>query len=103
MLVEILSRLAIFERLLLLESITASAAPEVLPHRCKGMREYVCKPTPFPLARDTAGARKCGAIYVLSLLDNLTLASSCCGTVDNLLLLLTAVDFFVLTLVPLDV
>ena len=29
--------------------------------RGKGMREYVRKPPPFPLARDTAGARKCGA------------------------------------------
>ena len=29
--------------------------------RCKGMREYVRKPPPFPLARDTAGARECGA------------------------------------------
>ena len=36
--------------------------PEVLPCRCKGMREYVRKPPPFPLARDTAGARECGAI-----------------------------------------
>ena len=60
--VEILSRLAIFERLLLFESITASAAPGVLPRGCKGMREYVRKPPPFPLARDTAGARECGAI-----------------------------------------
>ena len=60
--VEILSRLAIFERLLLFESITASAAPGVLPRRCKGMREYVRKPPPFPLAQDTAGVRECGAI-----------------------------------------
>ena len=60
--VEILSRLAIFERLLLFESITASAAPWILPRRCKGMRVYVRKPPPFPLARDTAGARECGAI-----------------------------------------
>ena len=60
--VEILSRLAMFERLLLFESITASAAPGVLPRRCKGMREYVRKPPPFPLARDTPGAHECGAI-----------------------------------------
>ena len=54
-------RLAIFAWLLLVESITASAAPGVLPRRCKGMREYVRKPPPFPIARDTAGARECGA------------------------------------------
>ena len=59
--VEFFSRLAIFAWLLLVESITASAAPGVLPRRCKGMREYVRKPPPFPLARDTAGARECGA------------------------------------------
>ena len=59
--VEILSRLVVFERFLVFESITASAAPGVLPSRCKGMREYVHKPPPFPLARDTAGARECGA------------------------------------------
>ena len=59
--VEIFSRLAIFACLRLVESITASAAPGVLPRRCKGMREYVRKPPPFPLARDTAGARGCGA------------------------------------------
>ena len=59
--VEIFSRLAIFAWLLLVESITASAAPGVLPRRCKGMREYVRKPPPFPLVRDTAGARECGA------------------------------------------
>ena len=59
--VEIFSRLAIFTWLLLVESITASAAPGVLPRKCKGMREYVRKPPPFPLARDTAGARECGA------------------------------------------
>ena len=41
--------------------ITASAAPGVLPRKCKGMREYVRKSPPFPLARDTAGARECGA------------------------------------------
>ena len=51
----------IFAWLLLVESITASAAPGVLHRRCKGMREYVRKPPPFPLARDTAGARNCGA------------------------------------------
>ena len=54
-------RLAIFARLLLVESITASAAPGVLPRKCKGMREYVRKPPPFPLVRDMAGARECGA------------------------------------------
>ena len=59
--VEILLRLAICERFLVFESITASVAPEVLPRRCKGMREYARKPPPFPLARDTAGARECGA------------------------------------------
>ena len=59
--VEILSRLAIFEQFLVFESITASAAPEVLPRRSKGMREYVHKPPPFLLAPDTAGARECGA------------------------------------------
>ena len=40
----------------------ASAAPGVLPHRCKGMREYVRKLPLFPLARDTTRARECGAI-----------------------------------------
>ena len=59
--VEILSRLVIFERFLVIESITASAAPGVLPRRCKGMREYIRKPPQFPLVRDTAGARECGA------------------------------------------
>ena len=59
--VEILSRLAIFELFPVFESFTASAAPGVLPRKCKGMREYVHKPTPSPLARDTAGARECGA------------------------------------------
>ena len=54
-------RLAIFACLLFVESIAASAAPGVLPRRCKGMRENVHKPPPFPLARDTAGARECGA------------------------------------------
>ena len=58
--VEILSRLTIFERFLVFESITTSDAPGVLPRRCKGMREYVRKPPPFPLAWDTAGARECG-------------------------------------------
>ena len=29
--------------------------------KCKGMQKYVRKPPPFPLARDTAGARECGA------------------------------------------
>ena len=58
--VEIFSRLAIFACLLFVELIAASAAPGVLPRRCKGMREYVRKPPPFPLARD-AGARECGA------------------------------------------
>ena len=57
----IFSRLAIFAWLLLVESITASAAPGVLPRRCKGMQDYVRKPPPFPLARETAGARECGA------------------------------------------
>ena len=55
--VKILSRLAIFELVPVFESFTASAAPGVLPRKCKGMREYVGK----PLARDTAGARECGA------------------------------------------
>ena len=54
--VEIFSRLAIFACLLFVESIAASAAPGVSPRRCKGMREYVRKPLPFPLARDAAGA-----------------------------------------------
>ena len=53
--VEIFSRLAIFACLLFVESIAASAAPGVLPRRCKGMREYVRKPPPFPLARDAQG------------------------------------------------
>ena len=69
----------------------------------KGMREYVRKPPPFPLARDTAGARECGATYALPLLGNLTLSSSCCGTVANLVLILTCVDCVFLTLVLLDV
>ena len=55
--VEILSRLAIFACLLFVESIAASAAPGVLPRRCKGMQEYARKPPPFPLVRDAAGAR----------------------------------------------
>ena len=59
--VEIFSRLAIFACLLFVESNTASAAPGVLPRRCKGMREYVRKPPPFPLAWDATGARECGA------------------------------------------
>ena len=59
--VEILSRLAIFELFPVFESFTASAAPGVLPRKCKGMREYVRKPPPSPLARDTAGAREYGA------------------------------------------
>ena len=59
--VETLSRLAIFTCLLFVESIAASAAPGVLPCRCKCMQEYVRKPPPFPLARDAAGARECGA------------------------------------------
>ena len=59
--VEILSRLAIFELFPVLESFTASAEPGVLPRKCKGMREYIRKRPPSPLARDTAGARKCGA------------------------------------------
>ena len=59
--VEIFSRLAIFELFPVFESFTASAKPGVLPHKCKGMREYVRKPPPSPLARDTAGARECGA------------------------------------------
>ena len=59
--VEIFSRLAIFACLLFVESNTVSAAPGVLPRRCKGMREYVRKPPPFPLARDAAGAHECGA------------------------------------------
>ena len=43
-------------------------------------------------------------LYIsIVLLDKLTLTSSCFGTVADFLLLLTAVDFFVLTLVPLDV
>ena len=37
--VEIFSRLAIFACLLFVESIAASAAPGVLPRRCKGMRD----------------------------------------------------------------
>ena len=37
------------------------SSTRVLPRRCKGMREYVRKPPPFPLARDTAGACECGA------------------------------------------
>ena len=37
------------------------SSTRVLPRRCKGMREYVRKPPPFPLARDTVGARECGA------------------------------------------
>ena len=49
--VEIFSRLAIFACLLFFESNTVSAAPGVLPRRCKAMREYVRKPPPFPLAR----------------------------------------------------
>ena len=59
--VEILSRLAIFELFPVFESFMASAAPGVLPRKCKGMREYVRKPPPPPLARDTAGACECGA------------------------------------------
>ena len=59
--VEILSRLAIFELFPVFESLTASAAPGVLPSECKGMREYVRKPPPSLLARDTVGPRECGA------------------------------------------
>ena len=58
---QILSRLTIFERFLVFESIMASAAPGVSPRRCKGMREYVRKLPSLPLARDTAVARECGA------------------------------------------
>ena len=59
--VEMLPRLAIFELFPVFESFTASAEPGVLPCKCKGMREYVRKPPPSSLARDTAGARECGA------------------------------------------
>ena len=38
--VEILSRLAIFERFLVFKSIMASAAPGVLPRRCKVLRVH---------------------------------------------------------------
>ena len=101
--VEILSRLAILELFSVFESFTASAAPGVSPRKCKGMREYVRKLPPSPLVRDSAGARECGATSDLPLLGNLTLSAGCCGTVANLVLLLTAVDCVCLTLVLLDV
>ena len=95
--VEIFSRLAIFAWLLLVESITASAAPGVLPRKCKGMREYVFKPPPFPLARDTAGAREWGGFFVLTLVpldvgvSALPVLGGPCGF---LLDVLVAVDLF---------
>ena len=42
---EILLRLAIFELFPVFESFTASAAPGVLPRKCKGMREYLAVET----------------------------------------------------------
>ena len=55
---EIFSRLAIFAQLLLVESITASAALGVLLRRCKGMREYVRKSPPFPVSAGYGGGSR---------------------------------------------
>ena len=75
--VEILSRSTIFERFLLFESITASAAGYGAGYGGGSrMRRYI-------------------TLY-------LTLSSSCCGTMANLVLLLTAVDCVFLTLVLLE-
>ena len=55
------SPLAIFEMFLTFGGLVVSFQLRVLTCRCKGTPEYVRKPPPLPLARETARIRKCGA------------------------------------------
>ena len=54
----ILSPLAIFELFLTFSGLIVSLELGVLTRKCKVTREYVRKPPPLPLARETAGFLK---------------------------------------------
>ena len=55
------SPLAIFELFLTFGGLVVSFELGVLSRKCKGTREYVRKPPPLPLARETAEIREYGA------------------------------------------
>ena len=51
----------IFELFLTFGGLVVSFELGVLSRYCKGTREYVRKPPPLSLSRETAGVRECGA------------------------------------------
>ena len=55
------SPLAIFELFLTFGGFVVSFELGVLSRKCKGTHEYVSKPPPLPLARETGEIRECGA------------------------------------------
>ena len=55
------SPLAIFKLFLTFGGLVVLFEFGVLSRRCKGTREYVCKPPLLPLPQETAGIRECGA------------------------------------------
>ena len=57
----ILSLSEIFESFLTFDCLGVSLVGEVSSFKCKCTREYVRKPPSFPLAREMAGVRECGA------------------------------------------
>ena len=53
--------LVIFKLFLTFGGLVVSFELGDLTRKCKGTREYVRKPPPLPLARETAGIHECGA------------------------------------------
>ena len=53
--------MAIFELFLTFNGLVVSFELGVLSRKCKGTREYLRRPPPFPLAREMAGIREFGA------------------------------------------
>ena len=58
-----------FELFLTSGVLGVSVVLGVLPHKCKGTREYVRKPPSLPLARETAGFANATLLYGLDAVE----------------------------------
>ena len=91
-----MSLLAIFVLLLTFVRLFVSFWSRILPRKCKGTREYVYKPPPFPLARETTGVRECGALYGVGCLVKFALVAGDCRVIVGLVPTLDVKDVIVL-------
>ena len=75
---------AIFVLLLTSISLFVSFRSSVLPCKCKGTREYVRKPPPLLLARETAGVRECSTLNGVGCLGKCALVAGDCRVIAGL-------------------